>query len=110
MKHFRQGNSLPILINFDESLEDKTMIAAVYDAYGNKVWKGELGIDILSLGNNVYRMEIPHSVTKKFVGKYFLDIMIKSPNDTSYVNVCDKPVEMVFKEAKIIREIETVEE
>ncbi len=105
MRHFRQGDTVTMLINFDETIGDKTMLATVHDAYGKRVWKAELGDGIVSLGNNVYKAEIPHTITKYFVGKYYFELLIKSPNDTSYVNVGDKSVEMVFKEAKIIREI-----
>ena len=105
MKSFRQGDTVTMLINFDETIGDKTMLATVHDAYGKRVWKAELGDGIVSLGNNVYKTMIHHIVTKEFVGKYYFDLLIKSPNDTSYVNVGDKSVEMVFKEAKIIREI-----
>lgn len=105
MKRFRQGDTVIMLINFDESIGDQTLLATVHDTYGRRVWKAELGNGIISLGNNVYRTEMPHTITKGLVGKYYYDLLIKSPNDTSYVNVGDKHVEMVFKEAKIINEI-----
>lgn len=105
MKHFRQGDTVTMLISFDEPIVDKTMLATVHDACGKMVWKAESGDGIVGLGNNVYKTVILHRITKKFVGKYFFDLLIKSPNDTSYVNVGDKSVEMVFKEAKIIHEI-----
>jgi hypothetical protein len=102
----RQGNSTPILITFDESIGDNELLVTVHDIYDKVVWKASTGNGIVSLGNNVYRAEIPHSVTKNFTGRYYLDMLLKSPGDTTYVNVADKPVEMVFKKAVIIKEIE----
>ena len=102
----RQGNSTPILITFDESIGDNELLVTINDTYDKVVWKAKTGNGIVSLGNNVYLAEIPHRVTKNFAGRYYLDMLLKSPGDTSYVNVGDKPIEMVFKKAVIVKEIE----
>ena len=102
----RQGNSTPILITLDESIEDKELVVTLADTYDKVVWRAKSGNGITSLGNNAYQAEIPHKTTRTLVGKYYLDIMVKSPGDTSYVNIGDKPIEMVFKKAAIVNEIE----
>ena len=80
--------------------------AGVYDADDNQVFLAKLSTGTIEhLGNNVYRAEIPHSVTKSFEGKYYMDILVKSPNGTEYVNIGETPVKLNFKKAPISKNL-----
>lgn len=102
----RQGDTTTMLITFDESIGDNDLKVCVYDIDKNVVFSALLSQgEITDLGDNTYRVIINYDVTINFLGKYYLDLLLKSPNDKSYVNTGEEPIKLIFKESVIAKNI-----
>lgn len=102
----RQGDTTTILITFDQSIGDNDLKVCVYDTDKNVIFSSLLSQgEITALGNNTYRVIINYDVTINFVGKYYLDLLLKSPNDKSYVNTGEEPIKLIFKDSVIAKNI-----
>lgn len=100
----RQGDTTSVLIRFSEDVSDKDIKVGVYNEQDQEVYAARLletGSPMELIGENTYRIVIPHAVTKKWVGKYYLDVLLKNAGDTDYVNVGETSVKLNFKAAKI---------
>lgn len=103
----RQGDTTFITIAFDEPLGDLDLLVGLYDTDDKRVYLAKLSEHtIRSLGNNVYQVVIPWSVTKDWDGKYYGDLMVKNPNDMDYVNIGETSFKVTFKKAPISKDIE----
>lgn len=106
--NFRQGDTTTVLVKFSESIDGFDMKVGIYDENDTQVFVAKLSdtpATIESVGDNEYRITIPHTKTKQWIGKYYLDVLLKSPDDTSYVNVGETPVKLNFKAAKITEDL-----
>lgn len=100
----RQGDTTPIEIIFSDSIEDYDLLVAVYDDQDNEVYLTKLSDEdshIQSIGGNGYKIVLPHTLTKHFVGKYYLELLVKSPGSTEFVNSGETPVKINFKPCKL---------
>lgn len=106
-KYLRQGDTTSILITFDQDIEQKDLLVGLYDIADREVFLAKLSDGgITALGNNTYRVIIGHDVTVGLLGKYYMDILLKSPTDTSYVNTGEKPINLIFKKSAIAQRIQ----
>lgn len=105
--NLRQGDTTTVLMRFSESIGDRELVVAIYNKQHERVYSASLLADenIELIGENVYRVVIPHSVTRGFVGLYWMDLMLKSAEGTEYVNVGETPIKMHFKPAKIAEDL-----
>lgn len=102
----RQGDTTTVTIKFSESIGQRDIKVGLYDKLNQEVFSSRLSDSasaIDSLGNNTYLVTIPHSVTKNFTGKYMLDLLLVE--DGNVVNCCDNPIEIVFKQASIAKNL-----
>lgn len=100
----RQGDTTTVLIRFSADVSDKDIKVGVYNEQDQEMYAVRLldtGSPMELIGENTYRIVIPHTVTKNWVGKYYLDILVKNASDTDYVNVGETSVKLNFKAAKI---------
>lgn len=105
MAKFRQGDTTTINIAFDESIEGKDLKVGIYKSSNESIaLESKLSDDnsmITYLGENTYSMVIPHTITRNWVGEYYVDILVKNMNDTDFVNTGEKSIKLVFNAAKI---------
>lgn len=105
-QEFRQGDTTSILIEFDEPIGDNDIKVGVYSASETEVFSATLiGGGIEHLDGNTYRVVIGHDVTVNWTGPYYLDVLLKSRDDNSYVNTAESPILLNFKKAAIARNI-----
>lgn len=106
-KYLRQGDTTSVLITFDESIGQKDLKVGLYDSNDREVFSATLsGGGVTALGGNTYQVIIGHEVTVGLAGAYYLDLLLKSPNDTSYVNTGERPVNLIFKKAVISKNLQ----
>lgn len=105
-KYLRQGDTTSVLITFDESIEQKDLKVGLYDSNDREVFSATFsGGGVTALGGNTYQVIIGHDITVEFVGAYYMDILLKSPDDTSYVNTGERSVKLIFKKAVISKKL-----
>lgn len=102
----RTGDTTFITIAFDEPLGELDLVCGLYDTDDNCVYLAKLSEGTINnIGNKVYQIIIPWFLTKEWEGKYYGDLMVKNPNDTSYVNIGETSFKVNFKKAPIAKNI-----